>query len=83
MYNNALKNKTKLFKAGNSWNFRVTSKDRKALYADQNTIFEKIIDPNGQKIIFKKMEAVDPSLDSFMDTFYQEHGDLMKELEDK
>ncbi len=29
------------------------------------------------------MEAVDPSLDSFMDTFYQEHGDLMKELEDK
>ncbi len=52
MYNNALKNKTKLFKAGNSWNFRVTSKDRKALDADQNTIFEKIIDPNGHIFIF-------------------------------
>lgn len=58
MYNNALKNKTKLFKAGNSWNFRVTSKDRKALDADQNTIFEKIIDPNGQKIIFKKWKPL-------------------------
>ncbi|WP_310656116.1 AbrB family transcriptional regulator, partial [Lactobacillus jensenii] len=74
MYNNALKNKTKLCKAGNSWNFRVTRKDRKALDADQNTIFENIIDPNGQKIMFKKMEAVDPSLDSFMDRFYLEHG---------
>ena len=80
MYNNALKNETKMFKAGNSWNFRVTSKDRKALDADQNTIFEKIIDPNGEKITFKKMEAVDPSLDSFMDKFYQEHGDLMEVL---
>ncbi|KFL96319.1 putative toxin-antitoxin system, antitoxin component, AbrB famil [Lactobacillus gasseri SV-16A-US] len=83
MQTNALKNETKMFKAGNSWNFRVTSKDRKALDADQNTVFEKIIDPNGEKIIFKKMKSVDPSLDSFMDKFYQKHGDLMKELEDK
>lgn len=79
----ALKNETKMFKAGNSWSFRVTSKDRKALKADKNTRFEKIIDPNGDKITFKKLEAVDPSLNAFMDNFYQKHGDLMKELENK
>lgn len=58
-------------------------KDREALKADQNTVFEKIIDPNGKNIIFQKMDSVDPSLDNFMDKFYQEHGELMKELEDK
>lgn len=79
----ALKDETKMFKAGNSWGFRVTSKDKKALGASEDTIFEKIIDPNGDKITFKKLDAVDPSLDSFMYDFYQKHGDLMKELEDK
>lgn len=83
MKNNALKNETRMFKAGNSWSFRVTSKDKKALNADQNTLFEKIIDPNGEKITFKKLEAVDPDLDTFMDEFYQKHGDLMRKLEDK
>lgn len=79
----ALKNETKMFKAGNSWGFRVTSKDKKILNADKNTKFEKIIDPNGDKITFKKLDAVDPSLNEFMDDFYQKHGDLMKELENK
>lgn len=79
----ALKNETKMFKAGNSWAFRVTSKDKKALNADENTKFEKIIDPNGDKITFKKLDAVDPSLNEFIDNFYQKHGDLMKELENK
>ncbi len=83
MKQKGLKNETKMFKAGNSWSFRITSQDRKALHADKDTIFEKIIDPNGQKIIFKKMSAVDPSLDDFMDQFYKEHGDLMRELENK
>lgn len=78
-----LKDETRMFKSGNSWGFRVTNKDKKALNADQNTVFEKIIDPNAGKIIFKKLEAVDPSLDKFMDDFYQERGDLMKELEEK
>ena len=40
-------------------------------------------DLNGDKITFKKLETVDPSLDTFMDNFYQEHDDLMKKLEDK
>lgn len=35
------------------------------------------------KITFKKLESVDPDLDMFMDEFYQEHGNLMKKLEDK
>lgn len=78
-----LKDETRMFKSGNSWGFRVTNKDKKALNADQNTVFEKIIDPNAGKIIFKKLEAVDHSLDKFMDDFYQERGDLMKELEEK
>ena len=42
-----------LFKSGNSWNFRVTSKDRKELNADKDTIFEKIVDPDKKQIIFK------------------------------
>ena len=78
-----LKDETRMFKSGNSWGFRVASKDKKALNADQNTVFEKIIEPNAGKIIFKKLEAVDSPLDKFMDDFYQERGDLMKELEEK
>lgn len=78
-----LKNETKMFKAGNSWSFRVTSQDRKALRADKDTIFEKIIDPNGQKITFRKMSAVDPALKGFMDDFYRKHGYLMHKLEDE
>lgn len=72
-----------LFKSGNSWSFRVTSKDRKELNADKDTVFEKIVDPDKKQIIFRRMDAVDPDLDEFMQEFYSEHGDLMKTLEDK
>ncbi|MDB6221040.1 AbrB family transcriptional regulator [Lactobacillus amylovorus] len=72
-----------LFKSGNSWSFRVTSKDRKELNADKDTVFEKIVDPDKKQIIFRRMDAVDPDLDEFMQKFYSEHGDLMKALEDK
>lgn len=72
-----------LFKSGNSWSFRVTSKDRKELNADKDTVFEKIVDPDKKQIIFRRMDAVDPDLDEFMQEFYSEHGDLMKALEDK
>lgn len=72
-----------LFKSGNSWSFRVTSKDRKELNADKDTVFEKIVDPDKKQIIFRRMGAVDPDLDEFMQKFYSEHGDLMKALEDK
>ena len=71
-----------LFKSGNSWNFRVTSKDRKELNADKDTIFEKIVDPDKKQIIFKRMDAVDPDLEEFMQDFYSEHEDLMKRLEE-
>lgn len=71
-----------LFKSGNSWNFRITSKDRKELNADKDTIFEKIVDPDKKQIIFKRMDAVDPDLEEFMQDFYSEHGDLMKRLEE-
>lgn len=72
-----------LFKSGNSWSFRVTSKDRKELNADKDTVFEKIVDPDKKQIIFRRMDAVDPDLDEFMQELYSEHGDLMKALEDK
>ena len=72
-----------LFKSGNSWRYRVTSKDRKELNADKDTVFEKIVDPDKKQIIFRRMDAVDPDLDEFMQEFYSEHGDLMKALEDK
>ena len=72
-----------LFKSGNSWSFRVTSKYRKELNADKDTVFEKIVDPDKKQIIFRRMDAVDPDLDEFMQEFYSEHGDLMKALEDK
>lgn len=71
-----------LFKSGNSWSFRVTSKDRKELNADKDTLFEKIVDPDGQQITFRKLDAVDPDLEDFMQDFYSKHGDLMKKLEE-
>ena len=71
-----------LFKSGNSWNFRVTSKDRKELNADKDTIFDKIVDAEKKKMIFKRMDDVDPDLEEFMQDFYSEHGDLMKRLEE-
>lgn len=75
-------NGVQLFKSGNSWSFRVTSKDRKELNADKDTVFEKIVDPDGQQITFRKLDAVDPDLEEFMQDFYSKHGDLMKKLEE-
>lgn len=75
-------NGVQLFKSGNSWSFRVTSKDRKELNADKDTLFEKIVDPDGQQITFRKLDAVDPDLEDFMQDFYSKHGDLMKKLEE-
>ena len=83
MEKESIKNEVQLFKSGNSWSFRVTSKDRKELNATKDTMFEKIVDPDKKEIIFKRMDAVDPDLDEFMQEFYSEHGDLMKALEDK
>lgn len=83
MEKESIKNEVQLFKSGNSWSFRVTSKDRKELNADKDTVFEKIVDPDKKQIIFRRMDAVDPDLDEFMQEFYSEHGDLMKALEDK
>ena len=77
-----ISNEVKLFKSGNSWNFRVTSKDRKELNADKDTKFEKIVDPDRKQIIFKRMDAVDPCLEDFMNDFYDEHHALMKKLEE-
>ena len=51
--------------------------------AYKDTVFEKIVDPDKKQIIFRRMDAVDPDLDEFMQEFYSEHGDLMKALEDK
>lgn len=78
----SISNEVRLFKAGNSWNFRVTSQDRKELSADKDTVFEKIVDPDGQQITFRKLDAVDPELEQFMHDFYSKHGELMKKLEE-
>lgn len=78
----AIAREVHLFKSGNSWNFRITKKDREELNADKDTVFEKIIDPDGQKITFRKLDAVDPDLEDFMHDFYSKHGELMKKLEE-
>ena len=82
MEKESIKNKVQLFKSGNSWSFRVTSKDRKELNAAKDTMFEKIVDPDKKEIIFKRMDAVDPDLEDFMHDFYSEHDELMRRLEE-
>jgi hypothetical protein len=52
MEKESIKNEVQLFKSGNSWSFRVTSKDRKELNATKDTMFEKIVDPDKKEIIF-------------------------------
>ena len=82
MEKESIKNEVQLFKSGNSWSFRVTSKDRKELNATKDTMFEKIVDPDKKEIIFKRMDAVDPDLEDFMHYFYSEHDELMRRLEE-
>ncbi|MCT3585354.1 AbrB family transcriptional regulator [Lactobacillus amylovorus] len=82
MEKESIKNEVQLFKSGNSWSFRVTSKDRKELNATKDTMFEKIVDPDKKEIIFKRMDAVDPDLEDFMHDFYNEHDELMRRLEE-
>lgn len=73
----------KLFKVGNSYGLRISKKDRKLLNADSDTVFEKQISPDGNKITFTKMSAVHPELDDFIDKFYAKNAELMKDLENK
>ena len=82
MEKESIKNEVQLFKSGNSWSFRVTSKDRKELNATKDTMFEKIVDPDKKEIILKRMDAVDPDLEDFMHDFYSEHDELMRRLEE-
>ncbi|MGQ5710045.1 AbrB family transcriptional regulator [Lactobacillus sp. PSON] len=75
--------KTKMFKAGNSYALRLTKEDRKLLHADNNTIFEKKVSADGNTITFSKLEAVHPELDNFINDFYAKNSDLMRDLETK
>lgn len=71
----------KMFQAGNSLAFRVSKSDRTRLNANEDTVFEKIIDPDRGEIIYRKVEDIHPELDDFVREFYQQHSDIMKELE--
>lgn len=71
----------KPFKSGNSLAIRITKKDSELLGLTEDTIFDKVISPDGKSITFKKKEAVPKKLDQFIDDFYQKNGELMTELE--
>ena len=57
-----LNKEVKMFKNGNSYAFRISKNDREFLNVDENTIFEKIISPDGKEVTFKKIEKVRPEV---------------------
>jgi len=62
-----------LFKNGNSYALQVTKKDCELLDADTNTQFEKIISPDGQEIIFRKIKAARPNIIEIANDLFDEH----------
>ncbi|AUI80016.1 MULTISPECIES: AbrB family transcriptional regulator [Lactiplantibacillus] len=72
----------KMFKNGNSFAFRVSKKDREALNATSETSFEKIVSPDGREITFRKVADEQTDLLAMADHILDQHGDLLKRLED-
>ncbi len=72
----------KMFKNGNSFAFRVSKKDREALNATSETSFEKIVSPDGREITFRKVAGEQTDLLAMADHILDQHGDLLKRLED-
>ncbi|HAT54393.1 MAG TPA: AbrB family transcriptional regulator [Lactobacillus sp.] len=75
-------NETSLFKAGNSLAFRVTTSDRKALKADESTVFEKKVSSDGSQITFSKVEPINPKLKKAYMNFAKDNKELLSELRD-
>lgn len=75
-----LNKEVKMFKNGNSYAFRISKNDREFLNVDENTIFEKIISPDGKEVTFKKIEKVRPEVLKMTNDFYDKNEELMKRL---
>jgi len=71
----------KLFKNGNSYAFRLSKKDREFLEVSSDTMFEKIISPDGKEVTFRKIENIRPNILEAANEIFDEHKDLMKRLE--
>lgn len=76
-----LNQEVKLFKDGNSYAFKLSQKDREFLNADDNTLFEKIISPDGKEVTFRKIEKIRPNIIETADKLFDKNTDLMKRLE--
>ncbi|BDR57147.1 AbrB family transcriptional regulator [Xylocopilactobacillus apis] len=69
----------KPFKIGDSLYLRISEKDCKLLGLYENTLLKKEISADGKSITFSK----ENDIDKFINQFYQYHGELMTDLENK
>jgi len=72
----------KLFESGDSYAFRLSKSDCEFLGADGETVFEKILSPDGKEVTFRKVEQVRTTVLEAANGLFDEHEDLMKRLED-
>ncbi|MFD1455509.1 AbrB family transcriptional regulator [Levilactobacillus lanxiensis] len=72
----------KLFRNGNSYAFQLSKSDCEFFGVDGETVFEKIISPDGKKVTFRKVEQVRMTVLEAANGLFDEHEGLMKRLED-
>lgn len=78
-----IREKSKLFKAGNSFGLRITKKDKERIGAKTGDEFEKIISPDGSSITFKKKEDISLDMQERINRLFDENKDLMDRLKEK
>ena len=77
-----VRNKSKLFKSGNSFGLRITKHDKEQLHARPGEEFEKVISTDGNSITFKKIKKVDDQTQKMIDNIFSEDHDLIEALKD-
>lgn len=77
-----LQGEAKMFKSGNSYGLRLTKKDKELLHADTDTIFEKVISPDGSTITYRKKPQVNPAFLDAAKAYYHKNESMMERLKD-
>lgn len=75
------KNKSKLFKVGNSFGLRPAKQGKEKMNAQPGDEY-KPISPDGKMVTFKKKETVTPQTQKLIDKIFNEDSDLLNELKD-
>ena len=77
-----IRENSKFFKSGNSFDLRLTKNDKEKMNAQPGDEYEKDISPDGRVITFKKKEDISKDTQQMIDKIFDEDSDLIDALKD-